>query len=85
MAGTKLNDPLLVRDEDGLRNYDEMGLHIDYDTSVEVATERVFVVRHKFILFHLKELAHSVGLEWIFCTFRSSFTTKYNRASRKSK
>ena len=85
MAGTKLNDPLLIRYEDGLRNYDEMFLHIDSDTSLEVATKRVFVVGHKFILPYLKELAHSFGLEWIFCTFRSGFTIKCNRASRKSK
>ena len=49
MAGTRLNDPLLIRDEDGLRNCDEMCLHIDSDTSVEVPTKREFIVGHKFI------------------------------------
>ena len=85
MVGTRLNDPLLIRDKDGLRNCDEICLHVDSGTSVEVATKRVFVVGHKFILPYLKELAHSFGLEWIFCTFRSGFTIKCNRASRKSK
>ena len=85
MAGTRLNNPLLIRDEDGLRNCDEMCLHIDSDTSVEVATKRVFVVGRKFILSDLKELAHSIGLKWNVCTFRSGFTIKCNRTSRKSK
>ena len=85
MAGTRLNDPLLITDEDGLRNCDEICLHIDSDTSVEVVTKRVFVVGHKFILSNLKELAHSFGLKCFFCTFRSGFTKKCNRASRKSK
>ena len=66
MAEMRLNDLLLIRDEDGLRNYDEICLHIDSNTSVEVATKRVFVVGHKFMLSDLKELAHSFGLKWIF-------------------
>ena len=33
----------------------------------------------------MKELAHFFGLKWNFCTFRSGFTIKCNRASRKSK
>ena len=57
-SGTRLNDPLLIRDEDGLSNCDAICLHIDSDTSVKVATKRVFVVGHKFILSDLKELAH---------------------------
>ena len=85
MAGTRLNDPLLIRDEDDLLNCDEMCLHIDSDTSVEVATKRAFVVGNKFILSNLKELAHSFGLKWNCCTFRFGFTIKCNRASRKSK
>ena len=44
MEGTRLNDSLLIRDEDGLRNCDETCLYIDSDTSVEVATKRVCVV-----------------------------------------
>ena len=35
--------------EDNLRNCDEVWLRIDYDASVEDATNRVFVVGHKFI------------------------------------
>ena len=85
MTGTRLNDPLLVRDEDDQRNCDEICLHIDSNTSLEVATKRVFIVGHKFILSHLKELAHSFGLKWNVCTFRSSFTIKCNRAYLKSK
>ena len=85
MTGTRLNDPLLIKDEDGLRNCDEICLHIDSDTSVEVATKRVFIVGHKFMFSNLKEFAHSSGLKWIFWTFRSGFTIKYKRASRKSK
>ena len=61
MAETRLNDLLLIRDEDGLRNYDEICLNIDSNTSVEVATKRVFVLGHKFMLSDLKELAHSIG------------------------
>ena len=61
MAEMRLNDLLLIRDEDGLRNYDEICLHIDSNTSVEVATKRVFVVGHKLMLSDLKELAHSFG------------------------
>ena len=85
MVGTRWNDPFLIRDEDCLRNCDEICLHIDSDTSVEVATKRAFVVGRKFIFSDLKELAHSFGLKWIFYTFRSGFTMKCNRASRKSK
>ena len=85
MVGTRLNNPLLIRDEDGLRNCDQMCLHIDFDNSVEVATKRVFVVGRKFVLSNLKELAHSFDLKWDFDTFRSCFTIKCNRTSRKSK
>ena len=85
MAGTRLNDPLLIRDEDDLLNCDEMCLHIDSDTSVEVATKRAFVVGNKFILSNLKELAHYFGLKWNFCISRSGKAIKCNRAFRKSK
>ena len=80
-----MNNLLLIRDEDGLRNYDEICHYIDAATSIEVATKRAFVVDHKFILSDLKELAHSFGLKRIFCTFRSVFTIECNCASRKSK
>ena len=85
MAGTRSNVALLIRDEDDLRNCDEVCLRIDSDTSVEVATKTVYDVGHKFILSDLKELAHAFGLQWIFCTSRSGKTITCNRASRKSK
>ena len=85
MAGTRSNDALLIRDEDDICTCDEVCLRIDSDTSVEVATKRVFVVSHKFILSDLKELAHTFGLKWNFCTSRSDKAIKSNRASRKLK
>ena len=54
MAGTRSNVALLIRDEDDLRNCDEVCLRIDSDTSVEVATKTVYDVGHKFILSDLK-------------------------------
>ena len=71
MTGTKSNVVLLVRNEDGLRNCYEVCLRIDYDTFVEVATNRVFVVGHKFVISDLKSLVHSFGLKWNVCTSRS--------------
>ena len=50
-----------------------------------MATKRVFIIGHKFILSDLKELAHSLGLKWNFGTLRLGFTIKCNRASRKLK
>ena len=44
MAGTRSNDALLIRDEDGLRNCDEVCLRIDSDTYVEVATKRYLLL-----------------------------------------
>ena len=85
MTGTRLNDHLLIRNEDGLRNCDEICLYIDSNTFVEVDPKRIFVVGHQFILSDLKEVADSFGLKWIFFTFRSGFTIKSNRVSRKSK
>ena len=79
MTGTRFDGPLLFRDEDGMCNCHEIYLHIYSNTFVEVATIRVFVVGHKFILSDLKELAHPFGLKWNVYTFRSGFT------SRKSK
>ena len=72
----------MVRDEDGLRNYGEICLRINYDTFVEVVTNRVFVIVDKFILSDLKKLAHSFGFKWNFCTSRSGKTIKYNRTTR---
>ena len=71
MAATRSNDALLIRYEDELRNYDEGCLRINFDTSVEVATKRVFGVGHKFILSDLKELAYTFGLKWNVCALRS--------------
>ena len=76
--GTKSNVALLVRDEDGLRNCDEVCLRIDSDTSVEVVTNRVFVVCHKFILHNWKKLAHYFGLKRYLCTSRSGKAIKCN-------
>ena len=55
---------LLIRnvDDDVLRNSDDICLRIDSDTSVEVATERVFVVGHIYTLDDLRQLARSFGL-----------------------
>ena len=66
MTGTISNVVLMVRDEDGLRNYGEICLRINYDTFVEVVTNRVFVIVDKFILSDLKKLAHSFSLKWHF-------------------
>ena len=46
MAGERVIGDLLIRDgdDDVSRNSDDICLRIDSDTSVEVATERVFVV-----------------------------------------
>ena len=44
MAGTRSNDALLIRDEDDLRNCDEVCLRIDSDTYVEVATKRYLLL-----------------------------------------
>ena len=48
MAGERVVCDLLIRnvDDDVLRNSDDICLRINSDTSVEVATERVFVVGH---------------------------------------
>ena len=35
---------LLISSKDDLRNCDEMCLQIDYDTSVDDATNRIFVI-----------------------------------------
>ena len=50
MAGERVVCDLLIRnvDDDALRNSDDICFRIDSDTSVEVATERVFVVGHIF-------------------------------------
>ena len=55
---------LMCNSDDKLRNCDEVCLRIDSDTTIEEATNRVFVIDHKFILSDLKKLAHSFGLRW---------------------
>ena len=82
MTGTKSNVALSIRDEDDLRNCDEVYLRIDSDTSIEVATNGLFIVGHKFILSYLKKLAHYFGLKWYFCTSRSCKAIKYNGVTR---
>ena len=64
IAGERVVGDLLIRggDDDVLRNSDDICLRIDSDTSVEVATERVFVVGHIYILDDLKQLAKYFGL-----------------------
>ena len=66
--------------DDNLRNRDGVCLRIDYDTSIEEDTNRVFVVGHKFILSDLKKLVHYFDLRWNFCTTRSDRVIKCNRA-----
>ena len=81
ITGTKLDVALLIRYEDGLRNCDEVCLRNDYDTSVELTTNRVLVVGHNFILSDLKKLVHSNGLKWHLCTSRSGKAIKCNRVT----
>ena len=85
MVGERVIGDLLIRDDDVLRNSDDVCLLIDSDTSVEVATERVFVVGHKYVLEDLKELVKYFGLAWKFCTARSSKAINFNRDNYKSK
>ena len=51
MAGERVVGDLLIRDgdDDVLRNLNDICLRIDSDTSVEVVTERVFVVGYIYI------------------------------------
>ena len=70
--------------DDVLRSSNDICLRIDSDTTVEVATERVFVVGHVYILDDLRQLAKSFGLAWQFCTARSGRSINCNRANRKS-
>ena len=75
MTGERVVCDLLIRnvDDDVLRNSDNICLRIYSDTSVEVATARVFVVGHIYIyiLDDLRQLAKYFGLAWQFCTARS--------------
>ena len=66
MAGERVVCDLLIRnvDDDVLRNSDDICLQIDSDTSVEVATEMVFVVGHIYILDDLRQLVKCFGLAW---------------------
>ena len=78
---------IFIEDEndDVLRSSNDMCFRIDSDTTVEVATERVFVVGHINIFDDLRQLAKSFCLIWQFCTARSGKTINCNRANRKSK
>ena len=73
---------LLSNSDDKLRSFDWVCLRIDSNTSIEEATNRVFVVSHKFILSDLKKLAHSFGLRRNFCTTRYDRVIKCNRVRR---
>ena len=64
LAGERVLGDLLIRDEDNdvLRSSDDICLRIDSDPSVEVATERVFVVEHIYLLDVLRQLTKYFGL-----------------------
>ena len=66
MAGERVVGDLLIKDgdDDVLCNSDDICLRIDSGTSVEVATERVFVVGHIYILDDLRQLVKCFGLAW---------------------
>ena len=64
------NEALLVNLDGIMKNYNEAFLRLDYNHSVEEATNRVFVLGRKFILSDLKKLAHSFRLKWNFYTAR---------------
>ena len=51
MTGERVIGDLFIRDgdDDFLRSANDIRLQIDSDTTVEVATERVFVVGHIYI------------------------------------
>ena len=55
MAGERVVCDLLIMnvDDDVLRNSDDICLRIDSDTSVEVATERVFVLGYIYIYIYI--------------------------------
>ena len=66
MSRERVIGDLFIRDgdDDVLRSSNDICLRIDSDTTVEVATERVFVVGHIYIyiLDDLRQLAKSFGL-----------------------
>ena len=76
------NDVLFINSDDKLSNYDEVCVRLYSDTSVEEATNRVFVVDRKFMLSTLKRLAHYFGLRWNFSATRYDRGRKCNRATR---
>ena len=87
MAGERVVCDLLSRsvDDGVLRNSDDTCLRIDSDTSVEMATGRVFVVHiYIYILDDLRQLAKSFDLTWQYCTARLGKAINCNRANRKS-
>ena len=66
MVGERVIGDLFIRDgdDDVLRSSNNICLQIDSDTTVEVTTERVFVVGYIYILDDLRQLAKSFGLAW---------------------
>ena len=67
-----------------LRRSNDICLRVGSVITVEVATVRIFAVRHVYILDDLRQLAKSFGLAWQFCTARSGMSITCNRANRKS-
>ena len=56
MVGERVIGDLFIRDgdDDVLRSSNDICLRIDSDTTVEVATERVFVVGHIYIYIYIR-------------------------------
>ena len=86
MAREGVIDDLFIRDGDDnvLRRSNDICLRIESDTTVEVATKRVFVVRHIYTLDDLRHLAKYFGLVWQLYTARSGRVINFNRVNRKS-
>jgi len=77
-----LNETLLINSDGIMNNCNEACIRLDSDTSVEAATNRVFVVGHKFVFFLFKEIS-SFGLKWNFSTSRAGRRIACNRAHRQ--
>ena len=78
ISKTTSKTTLLSNSDDKLRNCDEVCLRIDYDTSIEEATNMVFDIGYKFILSDLKKLDYSFGLRWNVCTTKPDRVKKCN-------
>lgn len=77
------NKALLINSDSIMNNYNEACLRLDSNICVKEATNRVFVVGHKFILPDLKKLAHSFDLKWNVCNKKYGRRITYNRADRQ--